>query len=57
MYNWNTLNIKVFKKLLGVQLSKKEIDDLVMGVPDKIEKVLRMAQERITLVKSQKKTF
>ena len=38
-YNWNTLNVKVFKKL-GLNLSKKEIESIVNMEPDAIEKVL-----------------
>lgn len=38
-YNWNTLNNKILKKL-GLNLSKKEIEDVVAMQPDCIEKVL-----------------
>ena len=38
-YNWNTLNVKVLKKL-GLNLSKKEIESIVNMEPDAIEKVL-----------------
>lgn len=38
-YNWNTLNVKVLKKL-GLNLSKKEIENVVNMVPDSIELVL-----------------
>jgi len=38
-YNWNTLNVKVLKKL-GLSLSKKEIEQIVNMEPDSIEKVL-----------------
>lgn len=38
-YNWNTLNVKVLKKL-GLNLSKKEIESVVGMEPDSIEKVL-----------------
>ena len=38
-YNWNTLNVKVLKKL-GLNLSKKEIENIVNMEPDSIEKVL-----------------
>ena len=38
-YNWNTLNVKVLKKL-NLNLSKKEIEDVVNMVPDCIEKIL-----------------
>ena len=35
-YNWNTLNVKVLKKI-GLTLSKKEIENIVNMVPDAIE--------------------
>ena len=38
-YNWNTLNVKVLKKL-GLSLSKQEIEAVVNMEPDAIEKVL-----------------
>ena len=38
-YNWNTLNVKVFKKL-GFGLSKREIEAIVNMEPDAIEKTL-----------------
>ena len=38
-YNWNTLNVKVLKKL-GLNLSKKEIENCVSMEPDSIEKIL-----------------
>ncbi len=37
--NWNTLNLKVFKKL-GISLTKQQIDDIVNGVPNVIEQIL-----------------
>ena len=38
-YNWNTLNVKVLKKL-NLNLSKKEIENIVNMQPDCIERVL-----------------
>ena len=38
-YNWNTLNVKVLKKL-GLNLSKQEIEAIVNMEPDAIEKTL-----------------
>ena len=38
-YNWNTLNVKVLKKL-GLNLSKQEIEAVVNMEPDAIEKIL-----------------
>ena len=45
-YNWNTLNVKVLKKL-GLNLSKKEIENVVNMEPDSIEKVLLAAKYHI----------
>lgn len=39
LYNWNTLNTKVFKKI-GWQLSQKDVNDVVKCVPGTVEKVL-----------------
>lgn len=38
-YNWNTLNVKVLKKL-NLNLSKDEIEGVVNMTPDAIEKIL-----------------
>ena len=38
-YNWNTLNVKVLKKI-GLTLTKKEIENVVNMAPDTIESVL-----------------
>ena len=38
-YNWNTLNVKVLKKI-GLTLTKKEIENVVNMVPDTIESIL-----------------
>ena len=38
-YNWNTLNVKVLKKL-NLNLSKDEIEAVVNMTPDAIEKIL-----------------
>ena len=45
-YNWNTLNVKVLKKL-GLNLTKKEIDAVVNMEPDAIEKVLIAAKYHV----------
>ena len=42
-YNFNTLNLKVLKKI-GFSLSKKDIESVVNCVPDAIERVLRALQ-------------
>ena len=39
MYNWNTLNVKVLKKL-GLNLSKSEIENVVAMKQDSIELIL-----------------
>ena len=46
MYNWNTLNTKVLKKY-GMQLSKKEIEDVVAMAPDTIEDILYRLKVRL----------
>ena len=46
-YNWNTLNVKVLKKL-GLNLSKKEIEAVVNMEPDAIEKILIALKFHIT---------
>ena len=44
--NWKTLNSKVFKKL-GFQLSKKEIDEIINCLPERIEKILYFVKSKI----------
>ena len=44
--NWNTLNIKVFKKM-GFQLAPIDIEACVNCVPDAIERVLKLVQIKI----------
>ena len=39
IYNWNTLNLKVFKKF-GFQISKNEVEALVNMVPDSVERLM-----------------
>jgi hypothetical protein len=46
MYNWNTLNQKVFRKL-GFQLSKQDCQDIANAVPGAIERVLKLARIRL----------
>mmetsp|Transcript_11403 Transcript_11403/g.19242 ORF Transcript_11403/g.19242 Transcript_11403/m.19242 type:complete len:130 (+) Transcript_11403:17-406(+) len=38
-YNWNTLNLKVLKKL-GLQISPSDLKDVVEMVPETIERIL-----------------
>ena len=49
MYNWNTLNQKVFKKI-GFTLTKKDMDDIVNCVPDTVERVLKAVQIHVKKV-------
>jgi len=46
MYNWNTLNTKVLKKY-QLQLSKREIEDVVNMAPDTIECILYRLKVRL----------
>lgn len=46
MYNWNTLNQKVFKKL-GFQISKKDIWSIVAAEPETIERILKIAKDHL----------
>lgn len=39
LYNWNTLNLKVFKKF-GFSISRQETEALVNMVPDAVEKMM-----------------
>ena len=39
VYNWNTLNLKVFKKF-GFAITKQDVDALVQMVPDAVEHLL-----------------
>ena len=55
VYNWNTLNLKVLKKL-GFQLSKKEIENVVNMVPDAIEVILYKLKVRIDMVAQQRES-
>ncbi|CEM02240.1 unnamed protein product [Vitrella brassicaformis CCMP3155] len=43
VYNWNTLNQRVFKKM-GFQLESTDVDDVVNAKPYTIEKILRQFQ-------------
>jgi len=46
MYNWNTLNQKVFKKI-GFQLSKTDVDNVINCQPEAVERVLRLVQLKV----------
>ena len=45
-YNWNTLNKKVLKKL-NVNLSKKEIDNIISYEPMDVENVLKLVYRKV----------
>ena len=46
MYNWSTLNSKVFRKM-GFQLAKKDIDSVVNAEPEAIERILSAVNVKI----------
>ena len=54
MYNWNTLNTKVLKKL-SFQLSPGDVKDLVEMVPETIERVLYTLRFKISEYSRKKK--
>lgn len=47
--NWNTLNAKVLKKI-GYTIHPQDVDDICRAVPDAIERVLRVLQEKVIQV-------
>lgn len=47
MYNWNTLNQKVLKKL-GYQIHHQDLEDIIKAAPGAIERVLLVLQDRVT---------
>ena len=53
LYNWNTLNTKVLKKY-QMQLSKKEIEDVVNMAPDVIEYILYSLKVRLDQLAQQR---
>ena len=56
LYNWETLNSnlsllstwveKVFKRI-GIQLTKQMIDDAIHCVPDTVEGIIKLLQEKV----------
>eukprot|EP00933_Yihiella_yeosuensis_P019477 TRINITY_DN15772_c0_g1_i2.p1 TRINITY_DN15772_c0_g1~~TRINITY_DN15772_c0_g1_i2.p1 ORF type:complete len:241 (+),score=62.94 TRINITY_DN15772_c0_g1_i2:118-840(+) len=46
MYNWNTLNAKVLKKL-GYQIHQQDIDETTKAHPGTVERVLKQLQYKI----------
>lgn len=46
LYNWNTLNSKVLKKL-GYQIHQQDLDDVIKASPGAVERVLLVFQDKI----------
>lgn len=46
LYNWNTLNQKVLKKL-GMQLTKQHMQEISNGTPGAVEQALRVLKLKI----------
>lgn len=46
LYNWNTLNSKVLKRL-GLQLSKQHMTEIANGTPGAIEQALQVVKLKI----------
>eukprot|EP01027_Heterolobosea_sp_BB2_P006380 GEZU01009653.1.p1 GENE.GEZU01009653.1~~GEZU01009653.1.p1 ORF type:complete len:296 (+),score=56.66 GEZU01009653.1:248-1135(+) len=53
LYNWNTLNQKVFKKL-DFHVSRQELEDVANGTPGTIEILLRNFQLKVEEYKARK---
>lgn len=53
LYNWNTLQQKVFKKI-GFQMDQKHVDDIVNCVPGAVEKLLKNFQVKVTQIQQRK---
>ena len=53
MYNWKTLNSKVFKKM-GFQLQQEEMDNLCNCTLQQVEKMLKNLQERMAKYSAKK---
>ncbi|CAG9316559.1 unnamed protein product [Blepharisma stoltei] len=51
--NWNTLNVKVFRKM-GFQIARTDIDNIVNCNPETIERVLKVVQDKINEYKDRK---
>lgn len=47
LYNWNTLNQKVFRKM-GFLLSKGDIERITSCVPEAVERALRVVQQKLS---------
>jgi len=53
MYNWNTLNTRVFKKM-GWQLNKEELEGLVNCQPQAVERTLLKLQQQMAKFSARK---
>eukprot|EP01116_Phalansterium_solitarium_P003964 TRINITY_DN14818_c0_g1_i1.p1 TRINITY_DN14818_c0_g1~~TRINITY_DN14818_c0_g1_i1.p1 ORF type:complete len:221 (-),score=24.92 TRINITY_DN14818_c0_g1_i1:493-1155(-) len=53
IYNWSTLNEKVFKKL-GLSLSKEDIEAIANGVPGKVEQALFLVFNKVEQKRTEK---
>lgn len=47
VYNWNTLNSKVFRKM-GFQIARSDIEQITNAQPDAIERVLKLVKDRVS---------
>merc|ERR1712039_123867 len=48
LYNWNTLNLKVLKKL-GYNIHAQDLEDVIKATPGTVERLLKVLQEKIAL--------
>lgn len=48
MYNWNTLNQKVLKKL-GYQIHQQDLEDIIKAAPGAVERVLAVLHSKVDL--------
>jgi hypothetical protein len=55
--NWETLNARVFRKVFGFQVTKEEINDIIVAVPGAIEHFLRSLQTKIAQLRQRRMTF
>jgi uncharacterized protein (DUF3084 family) len=53
LYNWNTLNQKIFKKI-DFHVDQKQIEDVVNCVPYAIENLLKSFQAKVTQIQEKK---
>jgi len=53
LYNWNTMNQKVLKRI-DIELSAKDIDAMVNCEPGRIERLLKLVQDKVEQKKANK---